>query len=510
MTVPYQLHHKAKRQNQKQTLSSNLSVLHGLEFWIWNKEEHLIQAQASNGKCCFNHVCGLPTKDGKEYPLFEYERILYDYLLTNEGSFKDKHLWVKKATGLGVTEFMLRLMAWLCTSGEYEIPRRCQMCIVTGPNIDIAIKLIRRLKNIFELKLGLVFDNKETVLELNGCTIEAYPSNHIDSFRALENPKFILLDESDFFRNFEQEDVRFVTERYIGKSDPYIVMVSTPNAPNGLFDKIEREPESTCIYRRLKMNYNYGLGKIYTKEEIARAKKSPSFGREYDLQYPGLIGNTFHTADIERAIALGKKFKSINKYAQQSMGIDPGFGSSPFGIVVVQFSDGILQVLYADEFERPRYEDVINKIGELYQEFTNIKNIFVDAANPELISSLKRKVANERDKWNYVQEKMAYCKKNKVDINRYMKVVPIPFSTEGKNMLTHTKELLEFEEPILAINPKFEKLTTSLRTAISDDMGKLDKDATSYDNVLDAFRLSLQMFKLKEKERDTVLYATIE
>ena len=57
--------------------------------------------------------------------------------------------------------------------------------------------------------------------------------------RALENPKFILLDEGDFFRKSEQEDVRFVTERYIGKSDPYIVMVSTPNAPNGLFDKIE-------------------------------------------------------------------------------------------------------------------------------------------------------------------------------------------------------------------------------------------------------------------------------
>lgn len=49
-------------------------------------------------------------------------------------------------------------------------------------------------------------------------------------------------------------------------------------------------------------------------------------------------------------------------------------------------------------------------------------------------------------------------------------------------MLIHTKELLEFETPI-AINPQFEKLTTSLRTAISDDLGKLDKEATSYDNV---------------------------
>jgi hypothetical protein len=34
------------------------------------------------------------------------------------------------------------------------------MCIVTGPNIDIATKLIRRLKNIFGTKLVLIFSDK--------------------------------------------------------------------------------------------------------------------------------------------------------------------------------------------------------------------------------------------------------------------------------------------------------------------------------------------------------------
>ena len=64
------------------------------------------------------------------------------------GSFKDKHLWVKKATGLGVTEFMLRLMAWLCTKTTIST-RNSQMCIVTGPNIDIATKLIKTIEGIF-------------------------------------------------------------------------------------------------------------------------------------------------------------------------------------------------------------------------------------------------------------------------------------------------------------------------------------------------------------------------
>jgi hypothetical protein len=55
------------------------------------------------------------------------------------------------------------------------------MCIVTGPNIDITTKLIRHLKNIFELRLGIYFDNKEQVLELNGFTIEVFPSNPLES-----------------------------------------------------------------------------------------------------------------------------------------------------------------------------------------------------------------------------------------------------------------------------------------------------------------------------------------
>ena len=235
MAVPYQRHQKQKQrqQDQQQRSSFSLSVLRGLPFWVWNQQQHTEEHIRTNGKCCFNHVVGLPTKDHKEYPLFDYEQLLYDSLMSAEElsqstakwySFKDKHLWVLKSTGLGVSEFFLRLMAWLCTSiDEYKNTR---MCIVTGPNIDLATKLIKRLKAIFSNKLGIYFTNKETVLELNGCMIEAYPSNHLDSFRSLTNPKFIFLDEADMFRKGEQEDVRHVSERYIGKSDPYIVMVS--------------------------------------------------------------------------------------------------------------------------------------------------------------------------------------------------------------------------------------------------------------------------------------------
>src|ERR671923_217713 len=96
--------------------------------------------------------------------MFDYEKLLYDSLLIQDFSnplqnnFKDKHLWVKKATGLGVTEFFLRFMAWLCFRNDDY--RNSQMCIVTGPNQDIAIKLIKRMKGLFEQKLGVTFSKK--------------------------------------------------------------------------------------------------------------------------------------------------------------------------------------------------------------------------------------------------------------------------------------------------------------------------------------------------------------
>jgi hypothetical protein len=74
-----------------------------------------------------------------------------------------------------------------------------------------------------------------------------HPSNHLDASRALDNPKFILLDEADFFRKSKQEDIRHVSERYIGKADPFIVIGLTPYTPDGLFDSIEKQPEETCI-----------------------------------------------------------------------------------------------------------------------------------------------------------------------------------------------------------------------------------------------------------------------
>lgn|SRR5512145_848391 len=122
-----------------------LSIFKGLPFYCeWSDKSNSVK------RCCFNHTMGLPRKDGNEYPLCDYELDLYNALA------EYKHIWVKKASGLGITEFILRYMTWLCLKdGTY---RGSQFPIITGPNQDMAIKLIKRVKNMFE-PLGILFDS---------------------------------------------------------------------------------------------------------------------------------------------------------------------------------------------------------------------------------------------------------------------------------------------------------------------------------------------------------------
>jgi hypothetical protein len=488
-----------KYESQLGIADSNIfDSLKGLPFYNWsivtNDSQLPVAGSFQHLATDFNHAIGLPRKDDVPWPLFDYEQMLYDTLQQH------KHVWIKKATGLGVTEFMLRYMAWLCFQKEGKfIPSGSQMCIVTGPRIELAITLIDRMKGLFSsFQPGKIsFDTKETVIELNGVHIEAYPSHHLDAMRGLTDVSFIYLDEADFFPPGQQQDARDVSERYIAKSNPWIVMVSTPNAPEQLFDRMEHEPEETCLYKRLFLDYTYGLYRIYSVAEIDAAKASPSFEREYNLKYLGLIGNVFHVQDIEAAVQKGKNISISNPYSQKSVGLDPGFGSSNFGVCITELVDGMVNVLHAEEYPRPDFNAMIQTTSKLLTQydirFDNRCRIFVDAANPSFIRALKDKVDEDT---NY-EHQISFFRKNYPSIydlqflQQNMFVIPVPFSKEHKNMLAHAKEMMEYKNGQVAINPRFTKLITALRTAVENGEGMLDKEATSHDDLFDAFRMSL-------------------
>jgi hypothetical protein len=66
-------------------------------FWIWNVEQHKAEDIRTKGNCCFNNIIGLPVKDGKERPLYDYQKLVVDALANH------KYVWVKKSTGLGIS-----------------------------------------------------------------------------------------------------------------------------------------------------------------------------------------------------------------------------------------------------------------------------------------------------------------------------------------------------------------------------------------------------------------------
>src|SRR4029453_16680378 len=79
-----------------------------------------------------------------------------------------------------------------------------------------------------------------------------------------------------------------------------------------------------------------------------------------------------------------------------------------------------------------------------------------------------------------------------------MKIVPVNFNSEHKAMLGHCKMIMETDGGRITINPdRFDKLITALRTAVDND-GVLDKEATSYNDIFDAFRLALKFYHFRD------------
>ena len=80
-----------------------------------------------------------------------------------------------------------------------------------------------------------------------------------------------------------------------------------------------------------------------------------------------------------------------------------------------------------------------------------------------------------------------------------MLVVPVPFSVEGAHMLQHAKWLMEETDEdgtsLIAIHKdRFDKLITALRTAVANEY-KFDKEVSIFNDLLDAFSLSLTSIK---------------
>jgi hypothetical protein len=94
---------------------------------------------------------------------------------------------------------------------------------------------------------------------------------------------------------------------------------------------------------------------------------------------------------------------------------------------------------------------------------------------------------------SYVFSRLAFYDKQGSSPSSEMRIIPVPFSINHAKMLQHLKLLID--EGFIAIHPRFEKLITSLRTAVATEY-KLDKSGktTQHHDIFDAFRLAVQLY----------------
>jgi hypothetical protein len=60
--------------------SERFAIFRDKPFWIENIDKHKAEDIRTRGFCCFNHIIGLPKKDGIEKPIFDYEMKLVEAL----------------------------------------------------------------------------------------------------------------------------------------------------------------------------------------------------------------------------------------------------------------------------------------------------------------------------------------------------------------------------------------------------------------------------------------------
>jgi hypothetical protein len=103
---------------------------------------------------------------------------------------------------------------------------------------------------------------------------------------------------------------------------------------------------------------------------------------------------------------------------------------SAFGIVVTQWVDGMVQILYAEEFHRPDYNEMLSTVYSLMSKY-DIDMVYVDGANPSFIKSLKLQIGEDPD---YDKVIARYKSEGLGDATKDMKIVPVNFNKEHKSI----------------------------------------------------------------------------
>lgn len=312
--------------------------------------------------------------------------------------------------------------------------------------------------------------------------------------------KFIHLSDIAVIKLKDYSGLISASMSRLANSDGSMIIETPPRGPQG---KIYE------IYNRSRQPTNQedpeGQFKVFTipaREAVAsglisqefldrqRIELGAQYAQYYEAEFITGTGTCFKLEDVEATTTnypYDPAPESLPYGISTCMGVDPGFGSSNFGICITAFVDGKARVLFADEFERPSDGEMIPIIWDLIQHY-NCSKVYVDNSRPSIVKGIKLQWGERSDYENVDRE-----------LYPFMKVEPIAFGhqQEHKAMLSWAKTMVE--RNWVAIDKRFVKLLDSLRTATEQE-GTLDKELTAYDDIFDAFRLSIRRYREEIKK----------
>jgi hypothetical protein len=436
------------------------------KFWCYDElscDEH----------CCFWHYIffpnGGPERDGFHHPLYEYEIQILEYLEEGRIDSAKRLIAVYKATGLGITEFILLWILWRSCVDPYF--QNKEAVIITGPNVDLAKGLIIRCKKFARGRVSYV-DLGSYGLKVRDAVIKCYPSNNMDSARGLPKVSVFFGDEVAFFSLADDTQVRKIGERYIAKSDAYIIWVSTAgDEASGFFYILKDENPSN--YKRFHFYEDAGLKKnpvthtsIFKKEQIEESRKLDSHAQEYMGVWGHNVGDIYSQEAIDEITSDDYEINPSDMEMNRVGFCDPAFGTSKFGIVITETRNRIIHVIYSKSYERKSSAQMINELKRLRDEY-HVRTWGCDAANPEIIKAMREEI--------------------------YLSTTGVDYRTKGKKLVEVGAETVAKRK--VRIHPIFLNLKKQIMAIKYDKNGKPKKTNSNPFDEGDAFNGNLYLRK---------------
>jgi hypothetical protein len=418
---------------------------------------------------------------------------------------KHKRIAILKCRSAGLSTLALYRALWLVLSKHQQ----GSYIFITGIGLVLSMLMCRSAKQIISnLTHGQYIDSD------NAATI-TFPNNSRFSFFSSDSKSyrgqgligqqvvFVCVDECAWFEDSDNWLAAIDTFAFKSGGNTEMILISTPsNNLHGLTHNLFESGEgsgSDGLYKIMKVSWERIENKMLSSEQLNILRQtSKSWRAEYCLVWGAYFstGTVYNSAAVDNAISLGAHYNpdyfELSIGSTITMGVDPGLGSSGSGLTILQLpkDSTIAEVLYCDELLGSSYENLIELCRQLIDTY-NPSVIWIDAANPEVTTSIKKIVGDELP-WRQHIERIKSMKPVQ-EFHTQMKVVPIAFNSNGKQMLEFAKFAVEKGE--VAIHPSFTKLIGALRTAVENN-GLLNKKATSFDNAHDSFLLSLKAFDL--------------